>query len=313
MWNPWDQTPRTLDPATLQWLQQNQQGGEFGGFRYQPQHSAYDGSMEGGNQPIGPVTQFNRIKLDEQGNPIGRDQEAFKPDGNYSHSWIESGGSWLDKNGWMVPLALMGVTNPGMFGLGGAPAAPGAASAAAGTPGAFDLSTGLFDMFGTDAIGAGFGAGGAGGVNLSALGGNALTAASSGGSGGGILKTIGDALGGTKGIGQIVGGIAGALDSKDKTVENKREPWGPAQDWIKSNIAQGQQMQQQLQAQPFNQAQQAGMSNIYGLLDMANRGAGGLFGGLQGVANNTFDRSNPRKTAPGIGLLSGFTPRSYGG
>jgi hypothetical protein len=296
MWNPWDQTPRTLDPATLQWLQQNQQGGEFGGFRYQPQHSAYDGSMEGGNQPIGPVTQFNRIKLDEQGNPIGRDQEAFKPDGNYSHSWIESEGSWLDKNGWMVPLALMGVTNPGMFGLGGAPA--GGAGGAAGASGIAPLSTAGLGIGSVPAVGPG------------------LSAASAAGGGGGILSGLGKALGGGNAlstVGQIVGGIAGALDSRDKTVENKREPWGPAQDWIKSNIAQGQQLQQQLQAQPFNQAQQAGMSNIYGLLDMANRGAGGLFGGLQGVANNTFDRSNPRKTAPGIGLLSGFTPRSYGG
>lgn len=295
MWNPWDQTPRTLDPATLQWLQQNPQGGEFGGFRYQPQHSAYDGSMEGGNQPIGPVTQFNRIKLDERGNPIGRDQEAFKPDGNYSHSWIESGGSWLDKNGYLVPLALMGITNPGMFGLGGTPTA--GAGGVAGASGIAPLSVAELGIAGVPSVGAGIGGAGAAG-------------------GGGILGGIGQALGGGNAlstVGRIVGGIAGALDSRDKTVENKQEPWGPAQDWIKSNIAQGQELQKQLQAQPFNQAQQAGMSNIYGLLDTVNRGAGGLLGGLQGVANNTFDRSNPRKTAPGIGLLSGFTPRSYGG
>lgn len=119
-WDPWSKAPRTLDPAVLQWLRANPQGGVGpDGFRYQPQYASYDGSVEGGNRPIGPVTQWNRIKLDAQGNPIGRDQEAFSPDGNYSHSWIESQGSWLDKNGYLVPLALMGVTQPQLFGLGG--------------------------------------------------------------------------------------------------------------------------------------------------------------------------------------------------
>ena len=132
-WDPWSKAPRSLDPSVLQWLAQNPQGGVGpDGFRYQPQYASYDGSVEGGNRPLGPVTQWNRIKLDEQGNPIGRDQEAFSPDGNYSHSWIESQGSWLDKNGYLVPLALMGVTQPQLFGLGGGANTAGTAATEAG-------------------------------------------------------------------------------------------------------------------------------------------------------------------------------------
>ena len=230
---------------------------------------------------------------------------TYGPDGTYQMDDSRNEApSPKDMAKFIASAALMyGGTNflNGMMGAGGAGGAAAGGGitggGAAGASGIAPLSTAGLGIGSVPSVGAGIGAGGT--------------------AGGGFLGGLGQALGGGGGglgtIGQLLGGVAGALDSKDRTVENKREPWGPAQDWIKNNIAQGQQMQQQLQAQPFNQAQQAGMGNIYGLLDMANRGAGGLMGNLQGVANNTFDRSNPRKTAPGIGLLSGFTPRSYGG
>lgn len=135
------------------------------------------------------------------------------------------------------------------------------------------------------------------------------------GAGGGLFDTIGNALGlgGGKGVGQLLGGIAGALDSRDGETEQKREPWGPAQGWIKDNMQRGQQLQQQLQANPFTQNQQAGYQNLFGLLNSANQGAGGLLGNVTNVANNTFDRSNPRKRAAPMQGLMGFNPTNYGG
>lgn len=198
---------------------------------------------------------------------------------------------------------------------GGVPAAATAAPAAAGAPGSFELGTGLFDMFGTDAIGATFSSSLPAGMGN--LGVSPLVAASGGG--GSLLNTIGNAVsnagtsGALKTIGQLAGGIAGALDSKDKTAEQQREPWKPAQDWIKSNMQRGQQLQQQLQANPFTQNQQAGYQNLFGLLNSANQGAGGLLGNVTNVANNAFDRSNPRKRAAPMQGLMGFNPTNYGG
>jgi hypothetical protein len=196
---------------------------------------------------------------------------------------------------------------------GGVPAA--ATAAPAGAPGSFNLGTGLFDMFGTDAIGATFSSSLPAGMGN--LGVSPLVAASGGG--GSLLNTIGNAVsnagtyGALKTIGQLAGGIAGALDSKDGETEQKREPWGPAQGWIKDNMQRGQQLQQQLQANPFTPQQQAGYQNLFGLLNSANQGAGGLLGNVTNVANNKFDRANPRKRAAPMQGLMGFNPTNYGG
>ena len=85
--------------------------------------------------------------------------------------------------------------------------------------------------------------------------------------GGGLLETIGGALKpvttAVKGIndltggnlGAIVGAIGGAAASKDTTTSAQKDPWGPAQSYLKDNLAQNQRMQDYYSANPFSQEQ----------------------------------------------------------
>ncbi len=121
-WNPWDSQERYLDPQTLAWLKAlTDPQGDYGGSRYRTDYTGAGGGMGDGGDGTsgrGAATQFNRIKLDDNGNPIGRDWEAYDPSGKFSHGWIESTGTFMDKNGWMLPLLAAGVMNPDMFGGG---------------------------------------------------------------------------------------------------------------------------------------------------------------------------------------------------
>ncbi len=163
-WNPWDTTPRALDPQTLKWLQGQINGsGDDNriikdGFEYRPYLDGYNGGMgESGDGVIRPgtnVTQWNRIKLGEDGKPIGRDWEAYDPSGKYGHTWIESTGTWMDKNGWVLPLAAAGA---GWFlngGLPGAAASTGAATGASSAAGS--LIPGVTDILAPGMLESGF-------------------------------------------------------------------------------------------------------------------------------------------------------------
>lgn len=156
-------------------------------------------------------------------------------------------------------------------------------------------------------------AGGGGAAGATGAGGAGLTGAqiASG------LKTGVDALGGGGGVAALLGGLAGAADGGDKTQSKTQDPWAPAQDFLKQQIGQGQQLSQQYQAQPFSQSQKAGYNNMASLLDLVNNNAGGLLSGFQANASgaNQFQRSNPR------GLLQGssfdpnpaeWKPQTYG-
>ena len=70
------------------------------GYRYSPM--MLGGSPNIGESYDGPANRGNlvgvgRIKVDAQGNDIGRDYEAFDPTGNYTHSHIGDTQSGLDK------------------------------------------------------------------------------------------------------------------------------------------------------------------------------------------------------------------------
>lgn len=111
---------------------------------------------------------------------------------------------------------------------------------------------------------------------------------------------------------RVLGAALGAYDSRDKQQATNRDPWGPAQPLLRGLLAQGADLAQQYQQQPFSQQQQTAYNNIGGLLNAINSGAGGLLSGMQANAGgqNNFDRNNPRRPLqPGGGLnLSGFAP-----
>lgn len=114
---------------------------------------------------------------------------------------------------------------------------------------------------------------------------------------------------------KLAGAAFGAATSGDQNQQSSqtREPWGPAQDWIKQNIASGQALQQQYQAQPFSPLQQQAYTNQFGLLNNINANAGQLFAGMNANSSgaNAYDRNNPRRQltgstvqAPTFGLLN---------
>jgi hypothetical protein len=112
--------------------------------------------------------------------------------------------------------------------------------------------------------------------------------------GGGLMGTIGNALkpvtsgisaindltGGN--LGAIVGGLAGAAASGDTTTSAQKDPWGPAQSYLKDNLAQNKRMQDYYSANPFSQEQKTAYQ---GLL---NTNANGLSNGgnYNQIANN---------------------------
>ena len=97
---------------------------------------------------------------------------------------------------------------------------------------------------------------------------------------------------------QIGGAALGALSSKDQetTKTQTNEPWAPAQPWIKSNIAAGQELQKRYTDQPFSQGQQAAYGNLYGLLNSYNKE---ILPGLLSNANamsQGYNRFAPQET-----------------
>ena len=127
---------------------------------------------------------------------------------------------------------------------------------------------------------------------------------------GALLKNVASALN----LGSVFGGVAGAMGSRDQQQTSSRDPWAPAQPFLKDLLSQGQQLQQQYLQQPFSPQQQAAYNNIGGLLNAVNNSAGGLFGGMTANASglNNFDRSNPRRPlVPGGSInLAGFAPQA---
>lgn len=119
---------------------------------------------------------------------------------------------------------------------------------------------------------------GTGSAVSQALGGVAADALGSGAG-----SAVGSALG-ALGTPQVIGAALGALASgQTQGGTQSREPWAPAQEWLKAQIANGQKLQQAYQAQPFNEMQQTAYQNLFsnadamrsqiapGLLEQANQ------------------------------------------
>lgn len=111
-WDPWSKNARSLDPGTLDWLKQNPQGGQFGGFQYAPNGGQTVAGGDGGDgSSSGSASSgWARTILPEGQTEIGarNNWELYGNDGNWSNSYIGGTQSGLDKYGWAIPLAMTG-------------------------------------------------------------------------------------------------------------------------------------------------------------------------------------------------------------
>ena len=98
-------------------------------------------------------------------------------------------------------------------------------------------------------------------------------------------------------------GLAGlaAYDAKDQKQTMTKDPWGPAQPYLKGLMADGATLYDQYKRQPFSDQQKTAYNNLGGLLNTINANAGGLMSGFQANASgaNNYDRSNPRTQLTG--------------
>lgn len=89
--------------------------------------------------------------------------------------------------------------------------------------------------------------------------------------------------------GTVVGGLLGGGKSSGTTQTANREPWGPSQEWLKSLLQQGEQLQGYYQQNPFNSIQQQGYANT---VNDADTYRNQLLPSVLSIANNYTNGSN---------------------
>lgn len=94
--------------------------------------------------------------------------------------------------------------------------------------------------------------------------------------------------------GALLGGLLGGQSSTQGT-SNTSNPYAPAQPWINSNIASGQSLQKQYQAQPLSLGQIGAYANSQGLTDGFRAQAASLTNQMNNMRQ--FDRNNPTQRA----------------
>lgn len=117
--------------------------------------------------------------------------------------------------------------------------------------------------------------------------------------GGGAASVLGD-IAGSKAAAIIAGGLLGAKAGEDTTTTSSKDPWGPAQQYLKDNLATNAAMQKHYQANPFSTEQKAAYQNMANVL--ANNQAN--VPNFNQIASN-FMGSKGGRMAPMPGLLSG--------
>lgn len=211
-----------------------------------------------------------------------------------------------------------GLYSSGLLGGGAAGAASGGGATAGGGAlgAAADFGAGTYAA-GGGAVGAGTGAGmtlaeqmasyGAGGGGVTGGLATGTVGGFTGAAGGDLLgnaalkaTNTGDWLKDNKSLVQLGGGLLGALAGKDTTTSASKDPWGPAQPYLKDNLAQNAAMQEHYRLNPFSNEQKAAYQ---GLLDTnANNQANAPI--MQANANNFMQ--SKRGSMPAMqGLLSG--------
>lgn len=110
------------------------------------------------------------------------------------------------------------------------------------------------------------------------------------------IAGAGGTLAGAKTLAQLAGSAIGAASSKDQTATAQREPWGPAQDWIKSNIKDGQALQDYYKKNHFNDTQKGAMGQMLGLINNGTAMLPGLLDSLNGMGG--FKRGGGSTPSP---------------
>ncbi len=254
---------------------------------------AYDGGGDGGQYGSW------QAKYDADGKLIGDPQWGQN----------DRSGSWLDQNGWMIPLAVAAWA-----------ASPLAAGAAAG--GEISGSSMLPELIGSSMETGGGLLGAeaitAGGIPASAIPTfEALTPAMQAITSGltpEALATVGAATGSAAGglldmisprtLAQLAGGVAGAAASgsgSGVSTSRTTEPWEAAQPWLRSLLAQGPELQDWYQRNPTNAIQDRGRQNYLSGVDNFNTNTAPA---LMNWANGWMNGSNNYQPTGGNGLLN---------
>ena len=273
----------------------------------------FGGPSTGANYQAEGLTpkQYYDFMTQQVADPMARDgaDGGYRDRGPADASWIAGAQNTGAKGEFFGALAaaLGGQALMGNFGAaaGGATTAPvvggsGAMGTELGALGAGSTPMTLAEQM------ASYGAGGGGvtgGLATGTVGG--FTGAAGGDLvGNAALKATntGDWLKDNKTLVQLGGGLLGALAGKDTTTSatSSKDPWGPAQSYLKDNLATNAAMQQYYQANPFSNEQKSayqGQADAYAN-NMANLPA------MQANANNFMQ--SKRGSMPAMqGLLSG--------
>lgn len=104
--------------------------------------------------------------------------------------------------------------------------------------------------------------------------------------------------------GAVVGGLMGGDDNQQT---QSRDPWGPAQPWLRQNLQTGQNLQGYYEQNPFNQLQRTSYQNIVSDIDNYRNN---INPGLMDFANRLMGTNYSRQGASG-GSASGSSGGSY--
>jgi len=310
---PWVQQGlnTTIDPDTLAKLQAaraaNPTGQIFGGETDAGVWYTQDPSWTVGEYTI---DKNGSISKSLQRETWGQDVEAVYDDQGrlISTSSGDSTALGLAKFG-LLSLGAYGGVNAADSALTAMSTAPttGAATGGAGGMTAAEQAAMMAANGMTDAqIAAALGTQGAQAAGLAGVGGGAAAAGA-----GALVNGAKDVMGsGGLNWGGVLGAAAGALDSRDQEQKQSRDPWEPAQGFLKQQIGQGQDLSNRYQANPFSADQMAAYNNQFGLLNAINQNAGGLLGGFNANASgaNQFVRGQPQRLQGSTFNLGGYTP-----
>lgn len=282
------------------------------------------GAQIGGDAGNEGPRQMDTIYRPGQSSTMRNSWDAWNTSGDYlgqgtADSDLASGLKFLGTAlaGYYGANALGGAGG-GAGGAGGASGAVGGAGGGAGGGAAtfgnanllgaanpYGMAGGALESAAADSLAAGGLNAGTFGTGASIAGGNAFSPFG----GAAAASSIPDWL--SKNLGGLAGAALGAASSQDQEQTTTRDPWGPAQPFLRQQIDQGMALSKQYADQPFSPQQQTAYNNFGGLLNAINGGAGGLLQGMSANASgaNNYDRSNPRRQLTGSSFdLSGFAP-----